>query len=76
MHSAADYNSWADTAFEDAQEYRDKAAATTDAAKRAQYLKWADTREDDGCFYLSRVALIEEHELRIATRIATNQKAA
>lgn len=73
MLSPAEYRAYADTAFEDAQEYRDMAEAATDATSRARYLKWADIREDDGCFYLDRAALVEQHEIRLATK---NQKAA
>jgi hypothetical protein len=72
MMTPAEYRTYADTAFEDAQEYRDKAETATDATSRDRYLKWADIREDDGCFYLDRAALIEEYEIRHAT----NQEAA
>jgi len=70
--SPADYRAYADTAFEDAQEYRDMAEIATDPVKRARYLRWADNREDDGCFYLDRAVMAEQHDIRIAM----NHKAA
>lgn len=70
--SPTEYRAYADTAFEDAQEYRDMAEIATDPAKRARYLKWADNRESDGCFYLDRAEMAEQHDIRIAM----NHKAA
>lgn len=70
--SPTEYRAYADTAFEDAQEYRDMAEIATDPAKQARYLKWADNRESDGCFYLDRAVMAEEHDIRIAM----NHKAA
>jgi hypothetical protein len=62
--SPAEYRTYADTAFEDAQEYRDMAEIAADPVKRARYLRWADNREDDGCFYLDRAEIAEEFDLR------------
>jgi hypothetical protein len=42
------------------------AEIATDPVKRARYLKWADNRESDGCFYLDRAEMAEEHDIRIA----------
>lgn len=71
MLTADNYRAMADTAFEDAQEYRDCAEKATDEARRSRLLKYADNRESDGLFYLDQAWMAEEHDrIREAKRRA------
>lgn len=72
MLTPENYRAMADTAFEDAQELRDKAEAETRREdRRAMLLKWADNRESDGLFYLEHAWFIEVHDrIREAKRSA------